>query len=46
MVNSLNRGDHILNVKIVIPKTLTVEERTFYEKLKQLKWYFLFNLFW
>lgn len=30
MVNSQNKGDHILNVKIQIPKSLSVEERTFY----------------
>lgn len=36
MVNSSNKGDHILTVKIEIPKQLSAEERELYEKLRGL----------
>jgi DnaJ-class molecular chaperone len=36
LVNSQNKGDHIITVKVVIPKSLTNEQRSIYQKLKEL----------
>lgn len=36
MVNSSNKGDHIVTVKIEIPKKISSEERALYEKIKAL----------
>ena len=37
MVNSNNKGDHILTVNIEIPKELSSEERDLYEKIREMK---------
>lgn len=36
MVNSNNKGDHIITVKIVIPKTISNEEQSLYKKLQEI----------
>jgi DnaJ-class molecular chaperone len=36
LVNSSSKGDHILTVKIDIPKSLTSEQRSLYEKLRAI----------
>lgn len=36
MVNSSNKGDHIITLKIAIPKSVTAEERVLYEKIRQI----------
>lgn len=36
LVNTNNRGDHILTIRIDIPKSLTAEQRSLYEKLRAI----------
>jgi DnaJ-class molecular chaperone len=36
LVNTNNKGDHIITVRVEIPKSLTAEQRSLYEKLRAI----------
>lgn len=36
MVNSSNKGDHIISIKVTIPKILTSEQKSIYLRLKEI----------
>lgn len=36
LVNTNNKGDHIFTIKIDIPKSLSAEQRSLYEKLRAI----------
>lgn len=36
MVNSSNKGDHIITLKISIPRSVSAEERILYEKIREV----------